>query len=139
MGIGAGAHSKLSFPGRVARQIRHKQPLRYIEEVERGSPLLEERTIERGEIGFEFMLNALRLTEGVPVALFSERTGFPLTIVQKALDEAEQRGLIERDHQHIRPTPLGQRFLNDLQAIFLPPDHAARTAPRPVSLTRSER
>jgi oxygen-independent coproporphyrinogen-3 oxidase len=139
LGIGAGAHSKLSFPGRVARQIRHKQPLRYIEEVERGSPLLEERTIERGEIGFEFMLNALRLTEGVPVALFSERTGFPLTIVQKALDEAEQRGLIERDHQHIRPTPLGQRFLNDLQAIFLPPDHAARTAPRPVGLIRVER
>ena len=75
------------------------------------------------------MLNALRLTEGVPVALFAERTGFPLTLVQKPLDEAERRGLIARDHQRIRPTPLGQRFLNDLQAIFLPA--ADRRTPKP--------
>ncbi|HEY2862189.1 MAG TPA: radical SAM family heme chaperone HemW [Casimicrobiaceae bacterium] len=121
LGIGAGAHSKLSFPGRVVRQVRHKQPQRYMEETERASPLIEDRTVERNEIGFEFMLNALRLTEGVPVALFAERTGFALTLVQDALEEAEKRGLLERDHQRIRPTPLGQRFLNDLQAIFLPP------------------
>src|SRR5690242_19852758 len=134
LGIGAGAHSKLSFPGRVVRQVRHKQPQQYMEEVERGSPLAEDRTVERGEIGFEFMLNALRLTDGVPVALFAERTGFALTLVQKGLDEAERRGLIERDHQRMRPTPLGQRFLNDLQAIFLPaPDAvAAETVARPV-------
>jgi putative oxygen-independent coproporphyrinogen III oxidase len=143
LGIGAGAHSKLSFQERVVRQIRHRQPQHYIEEVERGSPLAEDRTVERGEIGFEFMLNALRLTEGVPVALFAERTGFPLTLVQKALDEAERRGLIERDHQRIRPTPLGQRFLNDLQAIFLPAAAAAATvtaeaAPRPVKLVRAK-
>ena len=137
LGIGAGAHSKLSFQQRVVRQVRHKQPQHYIEEAERGSPLAEDRTVERNEIGFEFMLNALRLTEGVPVALFAERTGFPMTLVQKALDEAEQRGLIERDHQHIRPTPLGQRFLNDLQAIFLPAAAAAaEAAPRPVKLVR---
>ena len=139
LGIGAGAHSKLSFQERVVRQIRHKQPQHYIEQVERGSPLAEDRTVERNEIGFEFMLNALRLTEGVPVALFAERTGFSLTLVQKALDEAERRGLIERDHQHIRPTPLGQRFLNDLQAIFLPAATATATteaAPRPVKLVR---
>jgi putative oxygen-independent coproporphyrinogen III oxidase len=137
LGIGAGAHSKLSFQQRVVRQVRHKQPQHYIEEAERGSPLAEDRTVERNEIGFEFMLNALRLTEGVPVALFAERTGFPLTLVQKALDEAEQRGLIERDHQHIRPTALGQRFLNDLQAIFLPAAAAtAEAAPRPVKLVR---
>ena len=102
-----------------------------------GSPLAEDRTVERNEIGFEFMLNALRLTEGVPVALFAERTGFPLTLVQKPLDEAERRGLIERDHEHIRPTPLGRRFLNDLQAIFLPAATApAEAAPRPVKLVR---
>jgi oxygen-independent coproporphyrinogen-3 oxidase len=137
LGIGAGAHSKLSFQQRVVRQVRHKQPQQYIEEAERGSPLAEDRTVERNEIGFEFMLNALRLTEGVPVALFAERTGFPLTLVQKALDEAERRGLIVRDHQHIRPTPLGQRFLNDLQAIFLPAASAAAgPAPRPVKLVR---
>ena len=136
LGIGAGAHSKLSFPGRVVRQVRHKQPQRYMEEVEHASPLLEDRAVERSEIGFEFMLNALRLTEGVPVALFAERTGFALTLVQGALEEAERRGLLERDHQRIRPTPLGQRFLNDLQAIFLPPANAqaAGAAPRTVSV-----
>ena len=140
LGIGAGAHSKLSFPERVVRQVRHKQPQQYMEEVERGSPLAEDRTVERGEIGFEFMLNALRLTDGVPVALFAERTGFALTLVQKGLDEAERRGLIERDHQRMRPTPLGQRFLNDLQAIFLPaPDAvAAETVARPVKLVRAK-
>ena len=140
LGIGAGAHSKLSFPERVVRQVRHKQPQQYMEEVERGSPLAEDRTVERGEIGFEFMLNALRLTDGVPVALFAERTGFALTLVQKGLDEAERRGLIERDHQRMRPTPLGQRFLNDLQAIFLPaPDAvAAETVVRPVKLVRAK-
>jgi len=140
LGIGAGAHSKLSFPERVVRQVRHKQPRQYMEEVERGSPLAEDRTVERGEIGFEFMLNALRLTDGVPVALFAERTGFALTLVQKGLDEAERRGLIERDHQRMRPTPLGQRFLNDLQAIFLPaPDAvAAETVVRPVKLVRAK-
>ena len=140
LGIGAGAHSKLSFPERVVRQVRHKQPQQYMEEVERGSPLAEDRTVERGEIGFEFMLNALRLTDGVPVALFAERTGFALTLVQKGLDEAERRGLIERDHQRMRPTPLGQRFLNDLQAIFLPaPDAvAAETVARPIKLVRAK-
>ena len=140
LGIGAGAHSKLSFPERVVRQVRHKQPRQYMEEVERGSPLAEDRTVERGEIGFEFMLNALRLTDGVPVALFAERTGFALTLVQKGLDEAERRGLIERDHQRMRPTPLGQRFLNDLQAIFLPAPAAvaAETVARPVKLVRAK-
>jgi oxygen-independent coproporphyrinogen-3 oxidase len=140
LGIGAGAHSKLSFPERVVRQVRHKQPRQYMEEVERGSPLAEDRTVERGEIGFEFMLNALRLTDGVPVALFAERTGFALTLVQKGLDEAERRGLVERDHQRMRPTPLGQRFLNDLQAIFLPAPVAvaAETVARPVKLVRAK-
>jgi len=140
LGIGAGAHSKLSFPERVVRQVRHKQPQQYMEEVERGSPLAEDRTVERGEIGFEFMLNALRLTDGVPVALFAERTGFALTLVQKGLDEAERRGLVERDHQRMRPTPLGQRFLNDLQAIFLPAPAAvaAETVARPIKLVRAK-
>ena len=119
LGIGAGAHSKLSFPERVLRQVRYRQPDQYLAQVERGAPLLEEREISRDEIGFEFMLNALRLNNGVPVALFAERTGFPIALVSKELDEAERRGLLERDHQRIRPTALGRRFLNDLQAIFL--------------------
>ena len=65
------------------------------------------------------MLNALRLTDGVPATLFAERTGFPLAIIQRELDAAEARGLIERDSTTIRPTPLGRRFLNDLQQLFL--------------------
>jgi putative oxygen-independent coproporphyrinogen III oxidase len=120
LGIGAGAHSKLSFPDRVVRQVRYKQPDQYLREIARGQPLLEDRKVDRSEIGFEFMLNALRLTEGVPVALFAERTGFPLTLVQKELGEAEARGLVEIDHMRVRPTPLGRRFLNDLQTLFLP-------------------
>ena len=121
LGIGAGAHSKLSFPERILRQVRYKQPQQYLEQMARGEPLLEERGVTRAEIGFEFMLNAMRLTDGVPVALFAERTGFLLAILGEALDAAEGRGLIVRDHERVAPTALGRRFLNDLQAMFLPP------------------
>ena len=86
----------------------------------RGAPIAEEHDVSRAEVGFEFMLNALRLTDGVPASLFVERTGFPLTLVRLELDHAERRGLIERDHLYIKPTLLGRRFLNDLQALFLP-------------------
>ena len=128
LGIGAGAHSKLSFPDRVVRQVRHKQPQYYLDQIARDSPLQEEHEVSRAEIGFEFMLNALRLTDGVPVALFAERTGFPLTLVQAQLEAAEQRGLLTRDHQRMRPTALGARFLNDLQQLFLPKtDPSSRT------------
>ena len=119
LGIGAGAHSKLSFADRVARQVRHKQPKQYMDATEGGTPMLEESMVTRADIGFEFMLNALRLTEGVPKSLFAERTGYPLALVQRELAQAEARGLIERDPTTLRPTVLGQRFLNDLQQIFL--------------------
>lgn len=121
LGIGAGAHSKLSFPERIVRQVRTKQPQQYLEAMARGAPLLDEREVARVDVGFEFMLNALRLTDGFPAALFAERTGFALAIVKRELDEAERRGLVLRDHERVRPTPLGRRFLNDLQALFLPP------------------
>jgi putative oxygen-independent coproporphyrinogen III oxidase len=120
LGVGAGAHSKLSFRDRVIRQVRYKQPRQYMDGAQRGAPLLESQEVTRDDMGFEFMLNALRLTAGVPIALFVERTGYPFTLVQKGLDAAEQRGLIERDHLQLRPTALGRRFLNDLQALFLP-------------------
>ena len=81
--------------------------------------MLEEGEVTRADVRFEFMLNALRLAEGVPAALFAERTGFPLAIVQKELGVAKARGLIERDAATIRPTALGRRFLNDLQQLFL--------------------
>jgi len=137
LGVGAGAHSKLSFPERIVRQVRVKHPQQYLERAPRGEPLLEEHEVGRDAVGFEFMLNALRLNEGVPPALFAERAGYPITIVEQELGEAERRGLLERDHARIRPTALGRRFLNDLQAIFLPvePARAARTAR--VALHRS--
>jgi putative oxygen-independent coproporphyrinogen III oxidase len=140
LGIGAGAHSKLSFADRVIRQVRYKQPQQYMEQVARATPLVEEHEVARDDIGFEFMLNALRLTEGVPGSLFAERTGFPLTLVQSALDEAEQRGLLERDHLQFRPTPRGRRFLNDLQMLFLPPvGRTARRAAESIAIARLER
>jgi oxygen-independent coproporphyrinogen-3 oxidase len=120
LGIGAGAHSKLSFPERIVRQERYKQPKSYMEQCLRGTPVSEQHEIPHDELGFEFMLNALRLMEGVPVGLFAERTGSNIVTIQAALQQAEQRGLLQRDHQHMRATPLGQRFLNDLQQIFLP-------------------
>lgn len=138
LGIGAGAHSKLSFADRIVRQVRYKQPQQYMEQVERGQPLLEEHEVIRAEVGFEFMLNAMRLSDGVPVSLFAERTGFPLTLIERQLDQAERRGLIERDHLHIKPTPLGRRFLNDLQALFLPERSRDADAGKSATVVRIE-
>jgi oxygen-independent coproporphyrinogen-3 oxidase len=119
LGIGAGAHTKLSFPHRVIRQARYKQPKAYLEQIRNGRPVQEEVEIERGELGFEFMLNALRLTNGFEANLFAERTGLTLNAIDKTLDAAEKKGLLFRDHKLIKPTELGQRFLNDLQQMFL--------------------
>jgi oxygen-independent coproporphyrinogen-3 oxidase len=122
LGIGAGAHSKLSFPHRVLRQARYKQPASFMEAAAKGNAVAEEREIGRAELGFEFMLNTLRLTEGFDPNLFGERTGMPINAIEKPLNEAEAKGLIYRDFRIIRPTELGQRFLNDLQEIFLTED-----------------
>ena len=119
LGIGAGAHSKLSFPGRITRQARYKQPQQYMESAATGNAVQEQHDVSADEIGFEFMMNALRLNNGFPVALFEERSGVPLTVVLKQLEQAESRGLIERDHERIAPTALGRRFLNDLLQLFL--------------------
>jgi oxygen-independent coproporphyrinogen-3 oxidase len=119
LGIGAGAHSKISFPHRVLRQARFKQPGSYIEAARAGNPVAEEHEIARAELGFEFMLNALRLTEGFDPNLFGERTGMSINAIERQLDVAEAKGLLYRDYKVIRPTELGQRFLNDLQEMFL--------------------
>ena len=119
LGIGAGAHSKISFPHRVLRQARFKQPASFIEAAKRGNPVQEEHEIGRADMGFEFMLNALRLTGGFDPNLFGERTGMNISAITKALNDAEAKGLIYRDHKLIKPTELGQRFLNDLQEMFL--------------------
>jgi len=120
LGIGAGAHSKISFPGRILRQARLRQPASYIEGALRGMPLAESAEVGRRDLAFEFMLNALRLNDGVPTRLFAERTGLPMSALEPALREAERRGLLAADVERIAPTALGRRFLSDLQALFLP-------------------
>ena len=122
LGVGAGAHSKISFPHRIVRQVRFRQPASYLERAARGEFLAEHVEVGRRDLPFEFMLNALRLSEGVPAGLFAERTGLPASAIEAPLQQAEQRGLIERDATRIQPTALGRRFLTDLQALFLPPD-----------------
>jgi putative oxygen-independent coproporphyrinogen III oxidase len=119
LGIGAGAHSKISFPHRVLRQARYKQPKAFMEAARAGNPVQEEHEITRADMGFEFMLNTLRLTGGFAPNLFGERTGMGISAIDKTLNEAEAKGLLYRDHKIIRPTELGQRFLNDLQQMFL--------------------
>ena len=119
LGIGAGAHSKLSFPDKIIRQARYKQPQAYMQQVMQGVPIQTEIEVGREELGFEFMLNALRLNQGFDATLFNERTSLSLLDIQRELNEAQQRGLLFRDHQRVAPTKLGQRFLNDLLEIFL--------------------
>jgi len=119
LGIGAGAHSKLTAQDSVTRRMCYKQPKTYMEHALTGHAVQEQHDIDASELGFEFMMNALRLTAGFPSILFQARTGLPLTNVERPLREAETRGLITRDLTHIRPTPLGQRFLNDLLQLFL--------------------
>ena len=151
LGIGAGAHSKLSIADgseieaaaaskpagdadrdartaapsapahvhRIVRQVRYKQPAEYLREAARGNPIQQQADVMPDDIGFEFMLNALRLTEGVPVASFEQRTGYALSIIQPELDRAIERGLLDPDTAWLRPTPLGRRFLNELQSLFL--------------------
>ena len=120
LGIGAGAHSKLSFPHRVVRQTRFRDPATYMTQALAGFAVSQDDEVARQQLPFEFMLNATRLREGFELARFTERTGLPLTAIQSALAEAEQRGLIERDFTRAWPTTRGFDFLNDLQALFLP-------------------
>src|SRR5690606_41222751 len=109
----------------IVRQVRYRQPGEYLARLagttlESGPPIMEQHELGREDRAFEFMMNALRLTDGFATETFVERTGLSLTAVQRQLDEAEQRMLITRDHQHIAPTRMGRRFLNDLLQIFLP-------------------
>ena len=119
LGIGAGAHSKLSFPHRVVRQQRWREPASYTERALTGNALASDDEVARSALPFEFMLNALRLRGGFELALFSERTGLPLSAIKATLADAEQRGWIERDAAQVRPSARGFDFLNDLQALFL--------------------
>ena len=119
LGIGAGAHSKLSFAHRVVRQVRFREPKLYMEKALAGNAVTQETEVSRADLPFEFMLNALRLREGFKLQDFAEKTGLPITAIQKGLEEAERQGLIERDFVRVKPTVRGFDFLNDLQSLFL--------------------
>jgi putative oxygen-independent coproporphyrinogen III oxidase len=119
LGIGAGAHSKLSYHDKITREARHKHPNRYLENAPKGLAIDTEWKISQDELGFEFMMNALRLTEGFDIDLFQLRTGLPIREVENTLKIAKDKKLIEIDKNTIKPTLLGQRFLNELLEMFL--------------------
>ncbi|GAB1231864.1 radical SAM family heme chaperone HemW [Ferrigenium sp. UT4] len=122
LGIGAGAHSKLSFHDRVIRQARYKQPQAYMERAAKGASVQSEQQLGKDDLAFDFMMNALRLNGGFDEALFQERTSLPLLLIRRELEEAERKGLLSRGSGHIAPTEMGRRFLNDLLQIFLAPE-----------------
>ena len=119
LGLGAGAHSKLSFAHRVVRQVRFREPRLYMERALSGNALAQDQEVGRADLAFEYMLNALRLRHGFGLREFTERTGLAITAIEAALVDAEAKGLIERDFARVRPTVRGFDFLSDLQAIFL--------------------
>jgi oxygen-independent coproporphyrinogen-3 oxidase len=119
LGIGAGAHGKISFPDRIVREMRWKHPREYMERALTGEPRQVAQDVDIQDLPFEFMMNALRLLDGVPLQLFTERTGVPLTAALAPLEEARDRGWVVRDYRQLRPTVAGQRFLNDLLQLFL--------------------
>ena len=120
LGLGAGAHSKLSFANRVVRQVRFREPGRYMEQALAGHCLAQDEEVSRADLPFEFMLNALRLKDGFALQLFSERTGLAITAIQAALEQAQAQGLIVRDLARVTPSVRGFDFLSDLQSLFLP-------------------
>ena len=119
LGIGAGAHSKLSFPHRVVRQVRWREPKLYMDNALAGNALSQDEDVKRADLPFEYMLNALRLRDGFLLQDFVARTGLPLTSIEPGLQQAEQKGLITRDMVRVRPTERGFDFLSDLQGLFL--------------------
>lgn len=119
LGVGAGAHSKLSFAHRVVRQVRFREPRLYMDNARAGTPVAQHQEVPRADLPFEFMLNALRLKDGFALPQFAERTGLPASAIARGLAEAEAKGLLVRELQQVRPSDKGFDFLNDLQALFL--------------------
>jgi oxygen-independent coproporphyrinogen-3 oxidase len=103
------------------RQVRFREPALYIEKALAGDCLAQETQVKLADLPFEFMLNALRLKDGFNLQLFCQRTGLALSAIEAALDQAQRKGLIERDQARLKPTARGFDFLNDLQSLFLPP------------------
>lgn len=121
LGIGPGAHGKISFHDRIERQARLRNPETWMQAAlaRNGTHISEQRQLTTGELPFEFMLNALRLKQGVPASLYTERCGLPIASMNKQLLEATKRGLLLESPMRLQATELGWRFLNELQALFL--------------------
>jgi len=120
IGIGAGAHGKVSYPDKITRQVRERHPESYMLAMEsKDNALIESREIPTKDLPFEFMLNTLRLTNGVATNTFSERTGLPLSVISKNLAQASEKNLLDNNPSQIKATPLGMRYLNNLQEMFL--------------------
>lgn len=119
LGIGAGAHSKLSYHDKITRETRPKHPKAYMEQALQGKATERVWNITDCELGFEFMMNALRLTDGVPVNLFQMRTGLHINTLETSISQAQNKKLIEIKNGYIKPTLLGQRFLNELLTLFM--------------------
>ncbi len=124
LGIGAGAHGKLSLPERIVRQVRWREPAAYMEKALSGQAVSNEHEVAASELPFEFMLNALRLRDGFEAGLFAERTGLPAQRLEAAVERAVQRGLLQRSGSRLAPTVRGFDFLTDLQQLFLAPTAA---------------
>lgn len=119
LGLGAGAHAKITDRAGITRMWKVKQPQAYLRRAGAPAGIAGTQRLSRRNAVAEFMLNALRLTKGFPSSLFQQRTGLPLTICEESLSLAEEQGLIERDGRTIRPTPDGRRFLNGLLELFV--------------------
>ena len=119
LGIGAGAHSKLSFAHRVVRQVRYREPGLYMQNASTSRPVAQEEEVARADLPFEYMLNALRLRHGFGLQDFMERTGLPMNAIEAGLAKGEAKGLLQRDFARVRPTQRGFDFLSDLQELFL--------------------
>ena len=119
LGIGAGAHSKLSYHDKITREVRPKHPKAYMQQALTGKAVEREWLISQDELGFEFMMNALRLIDGVPVDLFQQRTGLNINKLETAIKKAQSKGLLLLENGNMQPTLLGQRFLNELLELFL--------------------
>jgi len=122
LGIGAGAHGKISDASKqsITRRSKQKQPQAYMDTASSAKVVLTEEVITKHDIGFEFMLNALRLTDGFPTPLFYQHAGLPISHINAALQSAETLGLLTYDIHRICPTEKGQRYLNTLVELFLP-------------------
>jgi putative oxygen-independent coproporphyrinogen III oxidase len=119
LGIGAGAHGKLSFPHRITRQVRFRDPQRYMDQALAGQAVAQHEEVSRQALPFEFMLNALRLREGFALSLFAERTGMLPHRLNAAIDRGVQQGLLAREGESLVPTERGFDFLSNLQELFL--------------------